>query len=114
MHLTQAFDIHIIMVLKTFSVLNTCVYRNIRVLKLICENERTISDTFSDKNIMYRFELPGLEKDRDNFLCSCTSQDFTDQSDQSELVLPLLKYMKLNSKSSLVISFICNSHSLCS
>ena len=30
------------------------------------------------------------------------------------LVLPLLKYMKLNSKSSLVVSFICNSHCLCS
>ena len=60
---------------------------------------------------MYRFELPGLEKDRDNFLCSCRSDDFTDQNG---LVLPFLEYMKLHSKSSLVVSFICNSHSLCS
>lgn len=49
-HLTQSYDNHEIMVLETFSALNTRVYRNIGVLKLICENERTISDTFSDKN----------------------------------------------------------------
>ena len=48
-HLTQSYDNHEIMVLETFSALNTRVYRNIGVLKLICENERTISDTFSDK-----------------------------------------------------------------
>ena len=58
---------------------------------------------------MHRFELPGLEKDRDNFLHSCRSDNFTDQNG---LVLPLLKYMKLHSKSSLMLSFICNSHSL--
>ena len=38
---------------------------------------------------MYRFELPGLEKDRDNFLHSCRSDDFTDQNG---LVLHLLEY----------------------
>ena len=38
---------------------------------------------------MYRFELPGLEKDRDNFLCSCRSDDFTDQNG---LVLTFLEY----------------------
>ena len=38
---------------------------------------------------MYRFELPGLEKDRDNFLRSCRSDDFTYQNG---LVLPLLEY----------------------
>ena len=62
---------------------------------------------------MYRFGLPGLEKDRDKFLRGCRSDDFTDQN---RLVLPLLNtiYIKLHSKSSLVVSFICNSHYLCS
>ena len=46
----RAFDNHKIMVLKMLSALNIRVYRNIGVLKLICENERTIADTFSDKN----------------------------------------------------------------
>ena len=38
---------------------------------------------------MYRFELLGLENERDNFLRSCTSDAFTDQNG---LVLPLLMH----------------------
>ena len=37
----------------------TRVYRNIGVLKLICENERTIWDTLSDKNMCTDLKCPG-------------------------------------------------------
>jgi len=51
---------------NVWCVKQSSVYRNIGVLKLICENERTISDTLSDKNMCTDLkrlgEVPGLKR----------------------------------------------------
>ena len=81
------------------SVKQTHVYRNIGVLKLICENERTIFDTLLDKSMCTDLKC---HVRRDNFLHSW------------HLTTTLIKMglcfvssgMKLNSKSPLVVSFI--------
>ena len=95
------------------SVEQTHVFRNIGVLKLICENERTILKTLADKSMCIDLkcpvEKPGL-REKQGLLHSWY------------LTTTLIKMglcfvssgMKLISKSSLVVSFTCNSHSFCS
>ena len=93
-HFTQAFDSHKIMFIETFRALNTHVYRNIRVLKLIWENERTNLDTLVDKSMCTDLKCPMVEPLHSLYLTTTL--------------------IKMGLWSSLVVSFTCNSHSFCS
>ena len=95
------------------SVEQTHVFRNIGVMKLICENERTILKILADKSMCIDLkcpvEEPGL-REKQGLLHSWYLTN--------TLIKMGLSFvssgMKLNSKSSLVASFTCNSHSFCS
>ena len=114
-NLHEQFDNHEIMVIETFGVLNNLVLSKYRSTEVNLRKRKNNFGYYLGQKHVYWFEATRgsawfEEENRDSFLQSWY------------LTTTLIKMglwfvspgMKLHSKSSLAVSFICNSHSLCS